>query len=309
MGENLVKLLEIIELPDYQLTIPWHRWNRDEISRFEGDIKTNSIFAYAASIVFANKRLRQHKPNKELVNQATKWLLGNQEKNGAWKVSTLLNEPSILGTCMVVHALTVSKPRGWKLAVKQACDWLLEMQDDFGFWYESPFPLADPVYLTVLVLDTLNLAKESPQLTFGIDKQFTHLEKQDTSKNLAQNFYVEGELIMGDKYKVGDNKGGVQNVGKFKNVTSSITPAYNKEFIDKLMELMDAVKNSQNLSGTDKDEHIEVIEQIHKELVKPQPNKTMLKMLGDGLLKTLQIVPDLVKVAAAIAPYLNNLPK
>jgi hypothetical protein len=75
------------------------------------------------------------------------------------------------------------------------------------------------------------------------------------------------------------------------------------------MELMDAVKNSQNLSGTDKDEHIEVIEQIHKELVKPQPNKTMLKMLGDGLLKTLQIVPDLVKVAAAIAPYLNNLPK
>ena len=304
MGENLLKLLNIVEMSDYQLTTPWHRWNRDEISLFEGGIKTNSIFAYAASIVFANIRLRKHNPNKELVNQATRWLLESQEKNGSWKISTLLNEPSILATCMVVHALAVNKPRGWKLAVSQACDWLLSKQDNFGFWYESPFPPADPVYLTVLVLDALNLAKERSELTFGIDKEFTHLEKRGASTPLSQNFYVEGELIMGDKYKVGDNKGGVQNIGKFKNVTSNVVRSNNAELINKLTTLIDAITKSKHLSKTEKDEQIDIINTLQKELDKPEPNKTMVKMLGDGLLKVLQIVPDLVKAVAAIAPYL-----
>lgn len=111
MGDNLVKLLDIIEMPDYQLTIPWHRWNYDDLSLSAG-IKTNSIFAYAASIVFAEKRLRQYRPNKKLVDEAIKWLIENQEENGAWKISTLLDEPSIMGTCMVVHALAINKPRG-----------------------------------------------------------------------------------------------------------------------------------------------------------------------------------------------------
>ena len=309
MGENLEKLLEIVEKPDYQLTIPWHRWNRDEISLFQGGIKTNSILTYAASIVFSDKRLRNHKPNKELINQATKWLLENQEKNGAWKISTLLNYPSILGTCIVVHALAISKPRGWKLAVTHACDWLLAMQDGFGFWCESPFPLADPVYLTVLVLDTLELTKGSSKLTFGIDKEFNNLKQQDTLTALSQTIVVKGELVMGDKNIIGDNKGGIQNIGKFKNVSSSITSTDNKEFLDKLMSLMVATKNSQNLSLAQKDEHLEILNQLREELVKPQPNKTMLKMLGDGLLKALQVVPDLVKAATAIAPYLDHLPK
>jgi hypothetical protein len=120
MGDNLVKLLDIVEMPDFQLTIPWHRWNYDDLSLRAG-IKTNSIFAYAASIAFAEKRLRQHKINKKLVNQALQWLLEAQEENGAWKISTLLDEPSIMGTCMVVHALAMNKPRGWKFAVSQAC--------------------------------------------------------------------------------------------------------------------------------------------------------------------------------------------
>ncbi len=309
MGENLIKLLDIVERPDYQLTTPWHRWNHDQsLMMFRGGIEINSIYAYAASLAFANKRLRQYNLNKEIVNQSTKWLLESQGEDGSWKTSTLLDEPSILTTCMAVHALALNKPRGWKLAVAQACDWLLKKQDKFGFWYESPFCLVDPVHLTVLVLDTMALVKGEMLITFRADKEFTNLENYTASSNIFQTFYT-GEVTMGDKYNIGDNKGGIQNIGKFKNVTSKVTLSENKEFIDKLMALMDAVKNSQNLSGAEKDEHIEVIEQLHKELAKPQPNKTMLKMLGDGLLKTLQIVPDLVKVAAAIAPYLNNLPK
>ncbi|MBE0670571.1 MAG: hypothetical protein IH588_08290 [Anaerolineales bacterium] len=176
MGDNLVKLLDIVEMPDYQLTIPWHRWNYDDISLRAG-IKTNSIFAYAASIAFAERRLRQDKTNQELVEKALKWLLEVQEENGAWKISTLLDQPSIMGTCMVVHALAINKPKGWKLAVSQACSWLVSQQDNFGFWYESPFPSTDPIYLTVLVLDTLNLAEENPTLTFRIEEKYNTAEK------------------------------------------------------------------------------------------------------------------------------------
>jgi hypothetical protein len=170
MQKNLLKLLDIIEMPDHQLTIPWHRWNRDDFSRSAG-IDRNSIFAYAASIAFANARLRARNFNKDLVDEAIQWLMENQEKSGAWKVSTILNEPSIMGTCMVIHALAINKPRGWKLAVSQACDWLISKQDVFGFWYESPTPPVDPVYLTVLVLDTLDFLKKSPILTFRMDEK------------------------------------------------------------------------------------------------------------------------------------------
>lgn len=303
MADNLVKLLDIVEMPDYQLTIPWHRWNHDDMSLL-ADIKTNSIFAYAASIAFAEKRLRQYRSNKKLIDEAVKWLFENQEENGAWKISTLLDEPSIMGTCTVVHALAINKPRGWKLATSHACDWLLTKQDDFGFWYESPFPPADPVYLTVLVLDTLELATKNSQVTFRIEKKLAHHEKQDDAKTLSQTFYVKGELVMGDKYNVGDNIGGIQNVGKFKNTTSKIIHSDNKEFTDKLLILLDAITKSQHLSEKEKDEQIEILNKLQDEVNKPKPNKTLLKKLGNGLLKTLQIVPDLVKAVSAIAPYL-----
>ncbi|HET9909334.1 MAG TPA: hypothetical protein VFQ23_21990, partial [Anaerolineales bacterium] len=167
--EDLLKLLSIVEAPDYQLTIPWHRWNRDDMSLLAG-VKSNSIFAYAASIAFSNGRIRKEKTNKEVVNQALKWLLESQEKNGSWKFSTVLDEPSILATCMVVHALGLSRPRGWKSSAALACEWLLSKQDSFGFWFESTSLDIDPVYLTVLVLDTLELAAESPKLTFHVNK-------------------------------------------------------------------------------------------------------------------------------------------
>jgi hypothetical protein len=94
---------------------------------------------------------------------------------------------------MAVHALSVNKPRGWKLAVSQACSWLISKQDNIGFWYESPFPPTDPIYLTVLVLDTLCLANESSTLTFRIEKENTHFERA-TQININGN--VSGSTII-----------------------------------------------------------------------------------------------------------------
>ena len=68
--------------------------------------------------------------------------------------------------------------------------------------------------------------------------------------------------------------------------------------------MIDAIAKSHHLSETEKKEQLEVVNALQNELEKPEPNKTMVKMLGDGLIKALQIIPDIVTALAAIAPYL-----
>ena len=59
---------------------------------------------------------------------------------------------------MAMHALGMTRPRGWERAMSQAGEWLLDVQNEDGYWEQSGTP--DPAYLTVLVLDALNLANE-----------------------------------------------------------------------------------------------------------------------------------------------------
>ncbi len=51
----------------------------------------------------------------------------------------------------------------------------------------------------------------------------------------------------------------------------------------------------------------EVINQIGEEAAKPKPNKTLLKMLSNGLIAVLQAIPDVAKAVAAAAPLLTQL--
>jgi len=62
--------------------------------------------------------------------------------------------------------LWVYKPTGWKLAVYAARDWLVSVQDKSGCWIDYYCP--DSVYLTVLVLDAIELAEERTKITFKI---------------------------------------------------------------------------------------------------------------------------------------------
>lgn len=160
MPRTLRRILEAIELADYGETWPWRR------SKWEEPPRIADHLAYAATIVLANERLRPPAGNQELVDRASETVLKHQSSSGHWAL-WVNDEPSIEATAMAVHALAVRKPRGWEPAVSRAEDWLWSVQDSSGCWIEYGCP--DSVYLTVLVLDALELAAGRSEVTFSLE--------------------------------------------------------------------------------------------------------------------------------------------
>lgn len=109
--------------------------------------------------------------------------------------------------------------------------------------------------------------------------------------------------------KTGDisNISGQIFVGKFNNVVANLNTKGQTELAQTLKSLTETVVASQCLPEDKKQEQVEVINQIGEEAAKPKPNKTLLKMLGDGLIATLQAIPDIAEAIAAAAPVLTQL--
>jgi len=100
---------------------------------------------------------------EEIPRRAAEFLLSCQQPSGPWGTWFDLPRDSIETTAMAVHALAVAKPRGWQQAVRSAEAWLWSVQHVEGFWAEASAP--DAVWLTVLVLDAIALARGEPQVT------------------------------------------------------------------------------------------------------------------------------------------------
>ena len=116
----------------------------------------------ASAIVFAEHRLSH---DSGWAADAIKAVQSHYE-NGAWPTWTKDPEPSVEATAIAMHALALAKPLGWQIMMAGAKDWLLQQQTQDGYWAESGTP--DPVYLTVLVLDAINLAAQPMgPVTFG----------------------------------------------------------------------------------------------------------------------------------------------
>ena len=116
----------------------------------------------ASAIVFAEHRLPH---DSGLAAEAIKAVQRHYE-NGAWPTWTNDPEPSVEATAIAMHALALAKPLGWQIMMAGAKNWLLQQQTQDGYWDESGTP--DPVYLTVLVLDAINLAAQPMgPVTFG----------------------------------------------------------------------------------------------------------------------------------------------
>jgi len=128
-------------------------------------------------------------------------------------------------------------------------------------------------------------------------------------KNQAINFLVK-EILMRDKIdiKMGDvsNVNGQLFIGKFNEVVANLNNSGQTEFAEALKTLKDAVMASQYIPDDKKKEHIEVINQIGDEATKEKPNKTLLKVIGDGLFSILKAIPDVAKAVAAVSPFLPH---
>ena len=127
-------------------------------------------------------------------------------------------------------------------------------------------------------------------------------------------------LAMGDnvtQHNAGDNieisTGDISNVsgqlfiGKFNDVVANLDAAGQNDLAEALKVLKESVMASEHLADKDKQEQVEVINQIGEEAIKPTPNKTILKMLGDGLISTLKTIPDIAKAVGSVAPLLIKL--
>jgi hypothetical protein len=159
MRKALGSMLDALAVPEHDQSCPWRRRNLDNPR------EVADHFPYAASIVFATQRVCPSTHETELVRGAEKVLLSQQDAAGFWRYSSVESQPSILSTAMTMHALALSRQRGWKHAVDTAAEWLWSVQDKSGCWIDWG---CDSVSLTVLVLDALELAAGSTKVTFTV---------------------------------------------------------------------------------------------------------------------------------------------
>jgi hypothetical protein len=135
---------------------------------FVPSIATAAHFLFVATIV------GEH--NMGLESEACQFLIRNQNLDGSWSSPSCLDgndEPCILTTAEVVHALCLQRPPGYKKVVTHAIEWLWKMQQQEGMWDE--FGLDEIIYLAVLVLDAIDLAEGKTDLTFKLPESFTRL--------------------------------------------------------------------------------------------------------------------------------------
>ena len=117
----------------------------------------------AAIILFLWRRISPRGLKDDVLQGARELLAGTQMASGAWPISSKDSRPCLLATCTAIHALALDKPNGWEMMVQRAADWLMSVQDPMGFWSIGGGPTT---MLTVLALDSIQLARGGAQLTF-----------------------------------------------------------------------------------------------------------------------------------------------
>jgi len=126
-----------------------------------------------------------------------------------------------------------------------------------------------------------------------------------------------GELYMGNKIEGNESNYSIGNIsnstvsglvqGENNNVISKLNDAGKNDLALALRTLTDAIVASKDLPAGQKDDQVKIINQMGEEAAKPQPNRTLLKILGDGLMATLKVIPDIAPAVASVAPLLIHL--
>jgi hypothetical protein len=100
-----------------------------------------------------------------------------------------------LSTCFAIHALSLSKPKGWLKVVSKAKNNLLTQQNELGCWFIQGGPT---VMINILCLDAISLATQEDTISFRITRGDTFKSEEPTShKTLV---FCEGD-IRGKKNK------------------------------------------------------------------------------------------------------------
>jgi hypothetical protein len=90
-------------------------------------------------------------------------------------------------------------------------------------------------------------------------------------------------------------------------VVANLSATSQLQLAQALTTLTQAVLSSRDLPADEKEEQIFVINQIGREAAKSQTNKTVLKILVNGLLTTLRVIPDVADAVKVVAPIFKQL--
>lgn len=151
-----------------------------------GSINPIDYIPLAGIIPFVWHRISPQNMSYSVVEKANQLLFQTQMRSGGWPLLSSGTKPDLLSTTAAIHGLALSRPSGWEHTVELAANWLKTQQKQEGVWHIGGGPT---VMITVLVLDALNLARGSHEVTFNLSKLqtegkteiMTHLEKSDDS--------------------------------------------------------------------------------------------------------------------------------
>lgn len=141
---------------------PWERYRfNDEktASRIRSSLTIASTFAFAWS------RISPANLDSALLTHAVKLISESQLRNGAWPTYPDQSSPSLVSTCTAIHALAALRPSGWDRLASAGASWLKKQQEPQGYWHVVGGPT---VRLTVMVLDSIDLASGSQDVTFKL---------------------------------------------------------------------------------------------------------------------------------------------
>lgn len=163
MRDGLAHCLHGIRLTGSNSDVPWL------VSRLEDDDSTTvgEDVGLAASVLFASCRVQPEAVEASWISSAAEFLMAKQTSEGGWPDCRADGESRIEVTAMAIHGLAMARAQGWERSARIAAHWLWQQQDDDGSWWEDTYD--SEAYLTVLVLDAIELAGGGTRVTFRMD--------------------------------------------------------------------------------------------------------------------------------------------
>ncbi len=134
--------------------------------RGEKGIERWDSIVMASAILFGAHRIKGHVIDPDCLHKAAQFVRSSQGGCGGWPAFVEREGFSIEATAIAMHGLALARPPGWQGALEQGARFLRQRQSSYGHWTEPGSP--DSVWLTVLVLDALELARGGSQVTFNL---------------------------------------------------------------------------------------------------------------------------------------------
>jgi len=248
MYNKLSLLIEILTIhDDHELNHVWE-FLFYHPQTWEREVRSSPFIS--AGLIFIIMRLGKKEQYLQFVREAKEYLIKSQTQEGGWRRFSNDEEISIETTALCIHTLALVDIENLSHIIKKGAECLYNRQDVWGLWFESKEYFVSSEYLTVFVLDAIEISEGNLQnLTF----QFTYTSEglsNGSQKNIPNSPIIYNVQHMGDKYNIESSQvGAVGREAKaesntFQQVNHSIPENFDFEILStELEKLKKALKD------------------------------------------------------------------